>query len=80
MTATFTHLFSPIVLGPLELKNRLFNPLRRTSLGQSGQVGDDLIACHEARARGGVGVIGDAAQPRTVEEAVLEGFEAALEI
>lgn len=57
MAQTFTRLFSPIALGTLELKNRLFNPPHGTSLGSRGVVGDDLIAYHEARAKGGVGLI-----------------------
>ncbi len=55
--ASFPHLFSPIALGPLELRNRLFNPPHGTSLGERGNVGEDLIAYHEARAKGGVGLI-----------------------
>lgn len=56
-SARFPHLFSPFALGPLELRNRLFFPPHGTSLGERGNVGDDLIAYHEARARGGVGLV-----------------------
>ncbi|MEZ5924630.1 MAG: FAD-dependent oxidoreductase [Hyphomicrobiaceae bacterium] len=57
MAASYLRLFSPIALGSLELKNRLFNPPHGTSLGSRGCVGDDLVAYHEARAKGGVGLI-----------------------
>ena len=57
MAQKFPRLFSPIALGPLVLKNRLFNPPHGTSLGSRGVVGDDLIAYHEARAKGGIGLI-----------------------
>jgi 2,4-dienoyl-CoA reductase-like NADH-dependent reductase (Old Yellow Enzyme family) len=50
-------LFEPIRLGPIEIKNRLFNPPHGTTLGSHGKVGDDLIAYHEMRAIGGVGLI-----------------------
>lgn len=58
MTASsFPRLFSPFWLGPLELKNRLFFAPHGTSLGERGNVGEDLIAYHEARAKGGAGLI-----------------------
>jgi len=57
MSMNFPNLFKPIALGPLEIRNRLFNPPHGTSLGARGEVGEDLIAYHAARARGGVGLI-----------------------
>ena len=57
MAASFSRLFSPIEIGGLELRNRLFNPPHGTSLGRNGLAGEELIAYHEARARGGVGLI-----------------------
>lgn len=52
------HLFSPIRLGVTQIKNRLFSPAHGTTLGtHDGLVGADLIRYHEARARGGVGLI-----------------------
>ncbi len=53
----FPHLFEPIDLGGHTVRNRLFFPPHGTSLGDQGVVGDRLIAYHEARARGGVGMI-----------------------
>ncbi len=53
----FDHLFQPIQLGPTAIANRIFNPPHGTTLGAGGKVSDKLIAYHEARARGGVGLI-----------------------
>jgi len=53
----FPHLFEPLKLGAHTVRNRLFFPPHGTSLGDQGVVGDRMIAYHEARARGGVGMI-----------------------
>ncbi len=53
----FSKLFEPIHLGPTRIKNRIFNPPHGTTLSSQGKVTDDLVAYHEARARGGVGLI-----------------------
>lgn len=45
----YPHVFEPLAIGPVQLRNRIV----RTAHG-TGLVGDDLIAYHEARARGGV--------------------------
>ena len=55
--ARFPHLFSPFQLRGQTVKNRLFFPPHGTSLVENGKVGDRLVAYHEARARGGVGLI-----------------------
>ena len=55
--SAFPHLFQPFQLGPTRVANRIFNPPHGTTLGSGGKVSDDLIAYHEARARGGVGLI-----------------------
>ena len=57
MAISFPHLFSPIELGHLTLKNRIFIPGHGTRYARDYGVGDDLIAYHEARAAGGVGLI-----------------------
>ena len=56
MTA-FPNLFSPTKLRGQTVKNRLFFPPHGTSLVEDGKVGERLLAYHEARARGGVGLI-----------------------
>ena len=55
--APYPHLFTPISLGPVEIKNRIFSPAHGTTLGCDGRVTPDLIAYHEARAQGGTGLI-----------------------
>ncbi|MDG2481931.1 MAG: oxidoreductase, partial [Alphaproteobacteria bacterium] len=54
---SFPHLFSPFTLRGLEIKNRIFSTGHGTMLAEGGTAGADLIAYHEARARGGAGLI-----------------------
>lgn len=49
--ALYDNLFEPIKVGPVTIPNRIVRSAHGTHLG-----GDDLIAYHEARARGGVGM------------------------
>jgi len=49
---TYTHVDKPIRVGAVELKNRVVRPAHATIHGK-GVMSDDLIAYHEARARGG---------------------------
>ncbi|MFU1476261.1 hypothetical protein ACM25N_00525 [Roseovarius sp. C7] len=53
----FPQLFAPITLGTLTLRNRIVSTGHETHLNEAGQIGDKLIAYHEARARGGAGLI-----------------------
>ena len=54
----FARLFSPFVIRNVTLKNRIVFQPHFTALGNlDGMGSDDLIAYHEARARGGVGLI-----------------------
>ena len=53
----FPHLFSSANLGKVALKNRLIFGPHGTTLGHHGKVTEELIAYHEARARGGAGLI-----------------------
>ncbi|MEN3953353.1 FAD-dependent oxidoreductase [Iodidimonas sp. SYSU 1G8] len=48
------HVFSPLVINGLEIRNRVLRTAHGTNLG--ADLSDDLIAYHEARARGGVGL------------------------
>jgi 2,4-dienoyl-CoA reductase-like NADH-dependent reductase (Old Yellow Enzyme family) len=50
-------LMAPIALGPIELRNRVVSTSHQTSLVHDHLPTDDLIAYHEARARGGAGAI-----------------------
>ena len=51
------HLFSPLALGPVELPNRIVSTAHQTTLVHDHLPTDDFVAYHEARARGGVGLI-----------------------
>ncbi len=47
------HVFRPITVNKTEFRNRVVRSAHGTGIGR-GEVNDDLIAYHEARARGGV--------------------------
>lgn len=53
----FPHLFSPLTLRGVTLRNRILSTGHDTVLPVDGTVNDALIAYHRARARGGVGLI-----------------------
>lgn len=48
----YTHVDKPLKIGPVNIKNRIVRPAHVTLIG-GGTVNDDLIAYHEARAKGG---------------------------
>src|SRR4051794_24880422 len=51
------HLFAPLDLGPVTIPNRIVSTSHQTSLVHEHLPTADLIAYHEARARGGAGMI-----------------------
>jgi 2,4-dienoyl-CoA reductase-like NADH-dependent reductase (Old Yellow Enzyme family)/thioredoxin reductase len=51
------HLFSPLRLGRAELQNRIVSTAHQTTLVRDHLPTDDFVAYHEARARGGAGLI-----------------------
>ncbi|MEB8388196.1 FAD-dependent oxidoreductase [Rhodobacteraceae bacterium KMM 6894] len=53
----FPTLFSPLRIGQVDIANRILSTGHDTSMADAGQVTDAMIAYHEARARGGVGLI-----------------------
>ncbi|MGF1610454.1 MAG: FAD-dependent oxidoreductase [Kiloniellales bacterium] len=55
--AQFPHLFSPLSLRGVTLKNRIFSTGHMTTLVSGGLPNEDLVAYHEARAAGGSGLI-----------------------
>jgi 2,4-dienoyl-CoA reductase-like NADH-dependent reductase (Old Yellow Enzyme family) len=57
MPAAFPHLFSPLRVGKVVLKNRIFSTGHDTSMPTDGRVNDRLVAYHAARAKGGAGLI-----------------------
>ncbi|MFO1087699.1 MAG: FAD-dependent oxidoreductase [Reyranellaceae bacterium] len=54
---SFPHLFSPIRLRNTEIRNRILSTGHQTYLAKGGLPGEDFVAYHEARARGGAGLI-----------------------
>lgn len=52
-----SRLFSPLQIGGITLKNRIVSTGHETGMADAGGVSDTMIAYHEARARGGVGLI-----------------------
>ncbi|MGW5169879.1 oxidoreductase [Streptomyces nodosus] len=57
MGVRFPHLFSPLRIGQVTVRNRILSSGHDTVLVRDGQVTEELIAYHEARAEGGVGLI-----------------------
>lgn len=53
----FPTLFSPLRIGPVILRNRIVSSAHDTVMTKEGQVTDQLVAYHTARAEGGVGLI-----------------------
>lgn len=51
------HLFTPLTLGSVELANRIVSTAHQTTLVHDHLPSADFVAYHEARARGGVGLI-----------------------
>ncbi len=54
---SFRHLFTPHRIRTCEFRNRIFSTAHQTILARNGSPGDDMVAYHEARARGGAGLI-----------------------
>lgn len=55
--ASPSRLLSPLRLGPVELPNRIVSTAHQTTLVHDHLPTDDFVAYHEARARGGTGLI-----------------------
>ncbi len=53
----FPHLFTPLQIGSVTLKNRIVSPGHDTVMAEGGHVSDQLVAYQRARAEGGVGLI-----------------------
>ena len=56
MTQQFPTLFSPLTVRNVTIKNRIFSSAHGTMIA-AGTVNDGLIAYHEARAKGGAGLV-----------------------
>ena len=57
MTQPLAHLFSPLAIGPLSVKNRIFSTGHMTMMVEDGKPTDGFVAYHAARAAGGAGLI-----------------------
>ncbi|ACA18234.1 NADH:flavin oxidoreductase/NADH oxidase [Methylobacterium sp. 4-46] len=57
MSRRLEHLFSPLRIRDVEIRNRILSTGHQTFLARDGVPGEDLVAYHEARARGGAGLI-----------------------
>ena len=55
MAHEFRHLFTPLRVGGLTLKNRIFSTGHAEAMAEDGKPGPRLRAYHEAKARGGCG-------------------------
>ncbi len=53
----FPHLFRPLTIGPVTIRNRIVSSGHDTVMGVEGKPGDQLIAYQRARAAGGAGLI-----------------------
>lgn len=58
MNSNYPHLFSPLRLGPLKLKNRItVAPMTRTSATEDGMVTDHMVRYYSESAQGGFGLV-----------------------
>jgi 2,4-dienoyl-CoA reductase-like NADH-dependent reductase (Old Yellow Enzyme family)/thioredoxin reductase len=57
LMSRFKLLFSPLRVRRTEIRNRIVSTGHQTFLAAGGLPGDDMVAYHEARARGGAGLI-----------------------
>lgn len=57
MSVQFPNLFSPIKIGSMTVKNRIVSPGHLTNYPVNNMITDKLIAYHQERAKGGVGLI-----------------------
>ncbi len=53
----FPKLFSPLEIGGVTLKNRIVSTGHETAMADAGGISEAMLAYHEARARGGAGLI-----------------------
>jgi 2,4-dienoyl-CoA reductase-like NADH-dependent reductase (Old Yellow Enzyme family) len=53
----FPRLFSPLRVGPVDVRNRIVSSGHDTVMVEAGKITEQLIAYHQARAQGGVGLI-----------------------
>ena len=61
---SFPHLFSPLTVGGLTLKNRILSTGHMTLMVDDGRPSEALALYHEARAAGGAGALDEASRLR----------------
>jgi 2,4-dienoyl-CoA reductase-like NADH-dependent reductase (Old Yellow Enzyme family)/thioredoxin reductase len=70
---SFRHLFTPHQIRGLEIDNRIYSTGHQTIMAENGAPGERMAAYHEARARGGAGlIIMESSHPYSDEES--EGY------
>lgn len=86
MGQNFSNLFSPLTVGKIRLKNRIFSTGHMTVMLEHGVPSAAMVAYHEARAKGGTGLIileaarahvsGDSGRPaiRAYDDACIPGY------
>lgn len=86
MNSVFPNLFKPLQVGPVTLKNRAFSTGHMTVMLDNGLPSDAMVAYHQARAKGGAGLIileaarahvsGDSGRPaiRAYDDACIPGY------
>lgn len=52
----FRYLFTPITVGPITLKNRIYSTGHAEAMAEGGMPGERMRAYHEEKARGGLGL------------------------
>ena len=87
MTKPFPKLFSPLTVGPTQIKNRISSTGHMTVMLENGVPSDAMVAYHKARAEGGAGLIileaarahvsGDSGRPaiRAYDDACIPGYQ-----
>lgn len=87
MGQSFPNLFSPLVVGPTILKNRIFSTGHMTVMLENGVPSETMVAYHKARAEGGAGLIileaarahvsGDSGRPaiRAYDDDCIPGYQ-----
>ena len=87
MSQNFPKLFSPLVVGPICLKNRILSTGHMTVMLENSAPSDAMVAYHKARAAGGAGLIileaarvhvsGDSGRPaiRAYKDACIPGYQ-----
>ena len=80
----YPRLFSPLQVGPIQVKNRIVNSAHTTNFAHGGVYTEQLIAYHRERARGGAAIIVSQAtnvvpeygELRNVDDRIVDGIAA----